>query len=49
MRVAVKSVDTYRKAKSEGSTLFQIDAESRNLGERRGLETLVVRDVNNES
>lgn len=43
---AVKSEDLMRIIRGEGAYLGKSDGEVRNLGYRKGLETLVVPDVN---
>ena len=42
----MKSVDTLRNAKGEGSSLERSDTHGRKLGERNGLDTRVVLAVN---
>ncbi len=46
--VAVECVDIWKNTSSEGVAWPNTDAEARKLGERTGLDTLVVLAVNDE-
>jgi len=48
-RVVVKNKNTCTKANCEDSLLCYIDTELRTFGEQRGLDTLVVQNVNDKS
>jgi len=45
----VKNENTWTKANGADSFLYYIDTELRTFGERRGLDTLVVQNVNDKS
>jgi len=48
-RVVVKNKNTCTKANCEDSFLYYIDTDLRIFGEQRGLDTLVVQNVNDKS
>lgn len=47
--VVVKNENTHRKAKGTDCFLCHIDTELRTFGDQRGLDTLVVQNVNYKS